>query len=257
MALDPATAGAIQTGGSIISDIAGLFGAKKQDQRNWSRTVKQEEWAIDQWNRQNAYNHPAAQMERFNAAGLNPHLIYGKGTAGNATALPQMPRRSESQNFMKGIQAFGQFVNFRNIAAQTDLLSAQKQKEEAQASLILSSIPEVLNRISSQQMDLGIKSKLYNSTIHKGRHDSATAGYNKEIAAVNAAKAIYLNKMIKEDTDLSNLWRKDYLRDKAQANYEADKYQHGIHPNDPWQLKILKELDIDKLLQKLFRNSFK
>lgn len=35
------------------------------------------QYNIDQWNRENAYNHPANQMKRFQQAGLNPNLIYG------------------------------------------------------------------------------------------------------------------------------------------------------------------------------------
>ncbi|QCQ85133.1 DNA pilot protein [Blackfly microvirus SF02] len=40
--------------------------------------------AITDWNRQNAYNNPSAQMERYKAAGLNPNLIYGQSN----TAAP-------------------------------------------------------------------------------------------------------------------------------------------------------------------------
>lgn len=44
------------------------------------------------WNKQNEYNAPAAQMARFKAAGLNPNLIYGQGTPGNATTRPEFAR---------------------------------------------------------------------------------------------------------------------------------------------------------------------
>lgn len=43
----------------------------------------------EMWHMQNAYNSPAEQMKRFGAAGLNPHLIYGQGNAGNAQGTPQ------------------------------------------------------------------------------------------------------------------------------------------------------------------------
>lgn len=43
---------------------------------------------IDMWNMNNAYNHPAQQMQRFQEAGLNPALAYTQGTAGNASAAP-------------------------------------------------------------------------------------------------------------------------------------------------------------------------
>lgn len=40
-------------------------------------------------NAQNRYNSPAAQMERYRKAGLNPNLVYTQGTSGNwTTALP-------------------------------------------------------------------------------------------------------------------------------------------------------------------------
>ena len=40
---------------------------------------------------QNAYNTPANQMARLRSAGLNPALMYGQGTTGNASNYPQMP----------------------------------------------------------------------------------------------------------------------------------------------------------------------
>lgn len=38
---------------------------------------------------QNEYNDPESQMERYKEAGLNPHLIYGQGTPGNASEMPK------------------------------------------------------------------------------------------------------------------------------------------------------------------------
>lgn len=43
---------------------------------------------VEMWHMQNAYNSPAEQMKRFGAAGLNPHLIYGQGSSGNASSAP-------------------------------------------------------------------------------------------------------------------------------------------------------------------------
>lgn len=45
--------------------------------------------SVEMWNMQNLYNSPAAQMRRYAEAGLNPHLIYGQGTPGNAQGMPQ------------------------------------------------------------------------------------------------------------------------------------------------------------------------
>ena len=47
----------------------------------------QNQFNLDMWNRQNAYNTPAAQVQRLMAAGLNPNLAYGQLGAGEAGAL--------------------------------------------------------------------------------------------------------------------------------------------------------------------------
>lgn len=43
--------------------------------RNQELANMQNQYNIDQWNRENAYNHPLAQMQRLRAAGLNPNLV--------------------------------------------------------------------------------------------------------------------------------------------------------------------------------------
>lgn len=42
---------------------------------------------MDLWNKQNEYNDPNAQMQRLKDAGLNPNLMYGQGTTGNAATI--------------------------------------------------------------------------------------------------------------------------------------------------------------------------
>ena len=58
--------------------------------------------AVEMWHRQNAYNTPEAQMARFKAAGLNPHLIYGQGSAGNAAAPAQYQAANMQYHYQAG-----------------------------------------------------------------------------------------------------------------------------------------------------------
>lgn len=82
-------------GAAAISGAASLLGAGGQaiatgklnkKNRRWQEQMfrLQNQQAIANWQLQNQYNSPAAQMQRFRDAGLNPNLIYGQGTAGNA-----------------------------------------------------------------------------------------------------------------------------------------------------------------------------
>lgn len=60
----------------------------------------QDQYNRDLWDYQNAYNTPAAQMERLQAAGLNPRLIYGSGASGgNAGPIEslEVPSRQAAQ----------------------------------------------------------------------------------------------------------------------------------------------------------------
>lgn len=64
-----------------------------------SLAAQANQWSIDQWNRENAYNNPANQVARLRAAGLNPALIYGNGIMNEAASSPsvQMPSTRSAQ----------------------------------------------------------------------------------------------------------------------------------------------------------------
>lgn len=93
-------AGPIGMAGALLTPFAGIYDSyqqQKTSRRNTDRTIAankaEAELAyqrqVQMWHMQNAYNDPQSQMERFKSAGLNPHLIYGQGNAGNANSMPQ------------------------------------------------------------------------------------------------------------------------------------------------------------------------
>lgn len=96
MSFDPVSAGA-----SLLSGIGNAIGGARQatknrrhqnamleKQQDWSEQMaeKQNQWNIDQWNRENSYNSPAAQMERYELAGINPYNAASSGQIGSGTA---------------------------------------------------------------------------------------------------------------------------------------------------------------------------
>lgn len=137
---------ALGLGSSIISSAFGsLFGdnsAKKQFkyQQELNREAFQHD--VDMWNRQNAYNTPSAQMERLQAAGLNPNLVYGNGgatnTANNAPSYNagSAPDVSSARAAAASLanQGFNTALNFQmqqvqaaNLQADTELKNTQGQ----------------------------------------------------------------------------------------------------------------------------------
>lgn len=96
MSFDPVSSAA-----SLLSGIGNAIGGARQatknrrhqnamlqKQQDWSEQMaeKQNQWNIDQWNRENSYNSPAAQMERYELAGINPYNAASSGQIGSGTA---------------------------------------------------------------------------------------------------------------------------------------------------------------------------
>lgn len=72
---------AMQVAGGPISTV---LGAKYNTLAMW----EQNRINVENWKMQNEYNSPAAQMARYQEAGLNPNLMYGQGNNGNAGSVP-------------------------------------------------------------------------------------------------------------------------------------------------------------------------
>lgn len=75
-------------GGVSALAAAGVSGysAWRANRANRDLMHEQNQWNLDQWNRENLYNLPSSQFARLKAAGLNPSLIYGEGGIMNEAA---------------------------------------------------------------------------------------------------------------------------------------------------------------------------
>lgn len=97
----PRTGGGAGVVGGIVGGLASIYDtyqSNKTAKENTNKTIaanqaeaeKAYQREIEMWNMQNAYNSPAAQMARYQEAGLNPHMVGQSGTgAGNATTMPK------------------------------------------------------------------------------------------------------------------------------------------------------------------------
>lgn len=105
--------------GSVINPIAGIYDSNQQRKtsiENTKRTIAAQkaeaelayQRQVEMWHMQNAYNSPEEQMKRFGAAGLNPHLIYGQGSAGNSQGTPSYQPANLQYKYVA--PAYGQAV---------------------------------------------------------------------------------------------------------------------------------------------------
>lgn len=110
---------------ALAQDYFGYNG--RRDMADYSQAALQvrlkeleNQFNLDVWNMQNEYNTPAAQMLRYQDAGLNPNLIYGQSNmAGDVkSASAAQPRSSGNYGKMTqaGISAISQMLQAARTA---------------------------------------------------------------------------------------------------------------------------------------------
>lgn len=118
-------------GGSVLNYLGQIHQQNRAFKMNKELAGYQNQLNIDQWNRENAYNSPLAQMNRYKQAGLNPNLIYG-----------QQNLSANSPELVGGTSAQQTNANIldANSIAQLSLLKAQKENIDADTKSKLSNV---------------------------------------------------------------------------------------------------------------------
>ena len=121
----------------VSSVLGGIFNSNANNKnREWQ--LEDREWAVkyneEQWNKQNAYNSPEQQMQRYRDAGLNPNLIYGQASNNVAqTARAEMPQRTPAMPWQAPdlLGAVHAYQNLKLGTAQVNNLGAQIENTNA------------------------------------------------------------------------------------------------------------------------------
>lgn len=152
-------------GGSLASGTASLLGGLFQgnqsvkaqklanasnekiarENNQWQREnmQMQNDWNIEQWNRENEYNSASAQSQRFREAGLNPYLaMTGGASAGTASSITSSDAGQASE---VGRQLPVDYSGYNNVVrtlrdlplqiAQAENFGASTDKQQAEASV--------------------------------------------------------------------------------------------------------------------------
>lgn len=123
---------------AAINQTGNIISTAMTNSANEDMQRRQNAWNLEQWNRNNAYNHPAAQLQRLKAAGLNPDLMYGQnagGAMGNSPAPAQGSNPIPKQPFQMTLDPL-MLAHIKNIEADTKLkLSDSKQKDSQTRSI--------------------------------------------------------------------------------------------------------------------------
>lgn len=151
---------AITTGVSMLGGLIGNNAQKKninrqiraqqeENQKNRDYNLmlaqKQNAWNVEQWERENEYNSPEAQMERYRKAGLNPDLMAG-GAQNLSASSPMMtsgaPSNPTDMSMLGQKPTLGQAIQsaLRDsmLGAQIDNIKADTEEKRANASILSS-----------------------------------------------------------------------------------------------------------------------
>lgn len=143
--------------GSVLSGAAGLYGAEKEREEQRYLQERAFEMDIQKWNMMKDYEAPAAQMERFKKAGLNPDLIYGQQSGSPSmpeSKPPDAPNIASAYTSAAGNAADALLIgsqidknraDARNADSQADLAGGRNSREEATLPLLLGEIASRMN----------------------------------------------------------------------------------------------------------------
>ena len=118
---------------------------QKNREYNLMLAQQQNAWNVEQWERENEYNSPEKQMERYRKAGLNPDLMAG-GAQNLSASSPMMtagaPSTPVDMSMLGQKPTLGQAIQsaLRDsmLGAQIDNIKADTEEKRANASILSS-----------------------------------------------------------------------------------------------------------------------
>lgn len=223
-------------GKTLIATGTAVAGSATSTAIGNSRKARLAEYAhqqdINQWNRQNAYNHPAMQMDRLAKAGLNPNLVYGSGSVtGNVSG--QLPKYSAPGH--QKVET-PQATDMLGMYSKMEMLPLQKEQSQA---TIENTLQEAENkRVNSIYLK------------HKAEKEGINVEYTKEMNE-NSLQAQQLDNWRKMEEI-----RKVRLTNKHQKELNRLLIDMGINPNDKGWYRDLKKGGLEQIFQWMINNSY-
>jgi len=270
----PAAAAAIYAGASLLGAGGQAYAQGKQNKktRQWNEAMyhTQRKDALSDWNLQNEYNSPAAQMQRFKDAGLNPNLIYGQSneaggirSAEKGSWNPQAPDVKDIvPNAVNAYQNQKMFeLNSNQTAKQIELMEKEGNIKDATALAIALGIQDKtydlqykqqinpvkmdtarakLDQIDWQTHELIQKINIGKEKweIDKVKAQQSITNMIEQVRASEQGRKLSEMNMQKIEQEIKNLATQGDLL-QYQKNIEAILSQAGFKSSDNFVIKLL------------------
>lgn len=233
---------------------AGMQGKTNRKTRIENR--KMYEWqrrdALADWNMQNEYNDPSAQMARLRKAGLNPNLVYGNGadvTSGQVRNVSPGSWNPTAPQIDPGVipNAVMGFYDIQMREAQIENMKTNNQVMQADAASKVAGIIATMATVDKTkaetlmtEFDLLMKNQMQDLTLDQASANLAqTRANTKSVLDENERRAAMQapNLKIAAETILK------MRLERAKTAEETKEIQHRI--TNLSKDEILKQLDIN------------
>lgn len=202
-------AAGISAAGSLLSGILGNSAAKRRDKRQAKYDMKLAEYGYNKdhemWSEANEYNKPIEQMNRLKEAGLNPHLVYGSGSATGNTSQASTPKyQNPGTQFKVRPQIdpqsmLNQFINLKTAQQNIATMKSSENLQNAKASteVFNSALKNNAAKKSGIEVDNMPQLYKYNFGIKQGILDQQQMQFAKTLQETKGVKAknYYQNKI--------------------------------------------------------------
>lgn len=176
----------------------------QQQEYNERMMDKANAFSLDMWNRTNAYNTPAAQLQRLNDAGLNP-LYYGLdgSAAGNVSSaqalsnsMPNMIPNNLGDIIANAIPQASQVAKTKAEATtidamrdgQVSILGTQINLNESVTKLNKQQLQESAARIDKLNTEMDIARKQFDLESQRTQSIIMTESVNRALMSIQASK---------------------------------------------------------------------
>lgn len=244
--MDPVTIGltAAAIGGQTANVLATNRLNKKTREWNEKMYGIQRGHALQDWDMQNKYNSPQQQMQRLKEAGLNPNMVYGKGTIDNQTGVvrstdvkgwqPNAPKIDLAQALGP---ALSEMADIRLKDAQTNNLRQNVETSKEQKMLIQAQALKIAKDTDLATFELFRRQTMLDYQVDAAREGlretraktSESLGRNERSWQVhNAMLAPNLNEKLANIADIkARTANRSFERDILLAN--AQKIRQDTH----------------------------
>lgn len=242
-------------------------GKTNKKTREWNEMMygRTRQDALDDWNRQNLYNSPAAQMQRYMEAGLNPNLIYGQTQTASPIRSSDMqswnPETPDiaglSRSAIQGIEAYQDYTLQEE---QVKNMTAQREN------MLLDSLLKTVD-LSSKHLENAKARELYDTSIATAKEQlrslstSTDIRVNQEVrdAAMHAPSlAVALQRVadLPTTSETAKQQLKNLKNDAVLKQMEINMRKLGLSYSDGVILRMLAQFAEGKSLPDLLKNLY-